>query len=376
MIQKGFVKQKDADSIRANFVKTQEENPKNKTFQVDLQIKNRFEYRDGYGSIPTDETLPTAFINQRSRLNLSYQHGESFKTVFSLQDARVWGSHDPRGLDGTIQLFEGYVEPSITPHFSIRIGRQRIAFDNQRLFAENDWRVNANVHDAINFKYHKGKLNSELIGAFNQAAERVSGTDYTPTELSLTPGNATPSTWTNYKTLAVHYTKYEFSPTYTATSILAADGYQSKTNAENILWRLTYGGRLEYKSGKWYATANSYYQSGRNNNDKTIKAWYLQPEIKYTIPNSTSVCLGTEILSGDNGTVGDVDHNFVPLYGVAHRFNGFMDLFTIFPTDLNSSGLVNPYLFVTKTISPKLEISSNSHLFYTQKTTTTTINKN
>ena len=86
--------------------------------------------------------------------------------------------------------------------------------------------------------------------------------------------------------------------------------------------------------------------------------------------------LGTEIFSGDNGTVDNVDHNFFPLYGVAHRFNGFMDLFTIFPTDLNSSGLVNPYLFVTKTISPKLEISSNSHLFYTQKTTTTTINKN
>ena len=373
LIQKGLVTQKDADSIQANYIKKQP--IKDKSFQVDLQIKNRFEYRDGYGAIPTETSIPAAFINQRSRLNLTYQYGNSFNTVFSIQDTRVWGSHDPKGLDGTIQLFEAYIEPYLTPNLSIRIGRQRIILDNQRLFAENEWRVNGNAHDAINFRYYKGKLSSELIGAFNQASERVSGTDYTPTELSLTPGNATPSTWTNYKTLAVHYTKYEFSPKFTATTIVATDGYQSKTNAEKILWRLTYGGRLEYTSGRWYTTTSGYYQSGRNNTDKTIKAWYVQPEVKYTILNSATVRLGAEIFSGDNGTIGDVDHNFVPLYGVAHRFNGFMDLFTKFPMDLNSSGLVNPYLFVTKTISPKIEISSNSHLFYTQKSFVTTSNE-
>lgn len=375
LITKGLIKQTEADSIRADYAISQQIKPKDKSFQIDLQIKNRFEFRDGYGSIPTTTTVPAAFVNQRSRLSLSYQHGNSFNTVFSLQDVRVWGSHDPRGLDGTIQLFEGYIEPFITPNFSIRIGRQRVALDNQRLFAENDWRVNANAHDAINFRYYKGKWSSELIGAFNQTSEHLFGTDYSPSQLSLTPANATPSTWTNYKTLAVNYIKYEFSPKFIATSILAGDGYQSKTNTEKTVWRFTSGGRLEYTHGNWYATTSGYYQSGKNYNDITIKAWYLQPEIKYTIPNNTIIKLGAEILSGDQGTIGNVDHNFVPLYGVAHRFNGFMDLFTKFPSEINNSGLANPYLFFTKKINSKIEISSNSHLFYTQQTAITTSNQ-
>jgi len=367
LIQKGLVKQNDADSIRADYAIKQQEKPKDKTLSVDLQIRNRFEYRNGYAGLPDQNTVPAAFVNQRSRLNFNYQQGNSFNAVFSIQDARVWGSHDPRGLNGTIQLFEGYIEPFLSPNFSIRIGRQRIMFDNQRLFAENDWRINAGAHDAINFRFYNDKLSTELIGAFNQTAERTFGTEFTPAELSITPASTTPGAWTSYKALAVNYIKYEFTPSTTATTIITADGYQDAISKEKINWRFTYGGRLEYKKDRWYATASGYSQTGRNNVGKTIQAWYIQPELKYTIPENISFRLGAEILSGDNGKVGLIDHNFVPLYGVAHRFNGAMDLFTKFPSDLNNAGLVNPYLFISKSINSKLEISSNNHLFYTQR---------
>lgn len=375
LIQKGLVKQNDADSVRADYAIKQQEKPKDKTVLVDLQIKNRFEVRNGYGSLPDQNTVPAAFVNQRSRLNFNYQHGNSFNAVFSIQDVRIWGSHDPRGLGGTIQLFEGYVEPYLSPNFSIRIGRQRIIYDNQRLFAENEWRVNASAHDAINFRYYKDKLSTELVGAFNQTGERLFGTDFTPAELSITPGSTTPAAWTSYKALAVNYLKYEFTPSTTATTIITADGYQDAINKEKIFWRFTYGGRLEYKKDRWYATASGYAQTGRNNIGKTLDAWYIQPELKYSIPENVSVRLGAELLSGDNGKVGLVDHNFVPLYGVAHRFNGFMDLFTKFPGDLNNAGLFNPYLFISKNINTKLEISSNNHLFYTQKAFVNSFNK-
>ncbi len=367
LIQKGLVKQTEADSIRAEYAIKQQEKPKDKTLIVDLQIKNRFEYRNGYGGLPDQNTVPAAFVNQRSRINFNYQHGNALNAVISLQDARVWGSHDPRGLGGTIQLFEGYVEPYLSPNFSIRIGRQRIMYDNQRLFAENEWRINAGAHDAINFRYSKDKLSTELVGAFNQTGERTFGTDFTPAELSITPGSTTPATWTNYKALVVNYLKYDFTPNTTATTIITADGYQNAVSREKTYWRFTYGGRFEYKKDRWYATASGYVQTGRNNIGKTQDAWYIQPELKYTIPENLSIRLGAEVLSGDNGKVGLVDHNFVPLYGVAHRFNGFMDLFTKFPSDLNNAGLVNPYIFISKNINSKLEISSNNHLFYTQK---------
>jgi nucleoside diphosphate kinase len=366
LIQKGVVKQADADSIRADFAIKQQEKPKDKTLTIDLQLRNRLEVRNGYATIPSENSVASVFVNQRTRLTLNYQHNNMFNSVVSFQDVRVWGMHDPRGLDGTIQLFEGYVEPILSPSFSIRIGRQRIMYDNQRLFAENDWRTNASAHDAINFRYSKNKLTIELVGAFNQANERVFGTDFTPSEPSVTPASASPATWTNYKALGVNYIKYDFSPSVTATTIVASDAYQDAVNKEKMFWRFTYGGRLEYKKENWYATASGYLQSGRNTAGKTIQAWYLQPELKYTQPDNFTIRLGAEILSGD-GAAGEKDHNFVPLYGVAHRFNGFMDLFTKFPGDLNNAGLVNPYLFLIKNITPKLEIGSYNHLFFTQR---------
>jgi hypothetical protein len=367
LIKRGLVKQTEADSLRATLALRQQEKPTNKSLTIDLQMKNRLEYRNGYGNIPADNSSAASFVNQRSRLNIDYKHGNAFNTVLSLQDARVWGSHDPRGLNGTIQLFEGYVEPIISPNFSIRIGRQRIALDNQRLFAENEWRINGASHDAINFRYNKNKLNTELIAAFNQTGERNFGTDYTPAELSITPASSTASSWTNYKALAVHYLKYDFNSNLIGTTIIASDAYQDAVQKEQNYWRFTYGGRLEYNNKKWYATASSYLQTGRNNTGQTIKAWYIQPEIKYNFTANSAIRLGAEIISGDNGKVGQVDHSFVPIYGVAHRFNGFMDLFTKFPNDVNNAGLVNPYLFINKKLTDKIELNSNSHLFYTQR---------
>jgi hypothetical protein len=374
LINKGFLNQKEVDSIRAASVLTKKPIENSKNFTLDLQIKNRLEYRDGYGTIPDLNTNPAAFVNQRSRLNFNYQDAEKLNAVLSIQDTRIWGSKDPRGLNGTIQLFEGYIEPYLTKNLSVRVGRQRIIYDNQRLFAENEWRVNAAAHDAINFRYQSPTFTTELVVGFNQTNERLFGTDFTPTELSNVPSSSTATNWTNYKALAIHYLKYKFNKNTIVTTITAADAYQDASIKEQNYWRLTYGGRLEYVTNHWYATVSGYIQSGRNNSGKTIKAWYVQPEIKYTAPNQYIFRLGAEIFSGNNGTVGDIDHNFVPLYGVAHRFNGSLDFFTRFPSDLNNAGLVNPYFFITKSIGKKVEISSNNHLFYTLQNFITSTN--
>ncbi|MCW2118754.1 alginate export family protein [Flavobacterium sp. 7A] len=375
LVQRKIIKKSEADSLRTMYTAKQADKVKEKTLLVDLQMKNRVEYRNGYGNIPADYSAASTFVNQRSRLTMDYKQDDLFNAVVSLQDARVWGSHDPKGLNGTIQLFEGYVEPSITPSLSVRIGRQRIVYDNQRLFAENDWRVNATSHDAINFRYHKKNLNSELVGAYNQTSERNFGTDFTPAELSITPTSSTASTWTNYKVLAVNYLKYDFNQAVAITTIIAADAYQDAIIKEQNYWRFTYGGRLEFKYKNWYATTNSYLQTGRNNTGKTINAWYIQPEVKYNVVNHYSIRLGAELLSGTKGQSGSVDHSFTPLYGVAHRFNGFMDLFTKFPSDISNVGLVNPYLFINKNLGSKIDLSSQNHLFYTQRNFITNTNQ-
>lgn len=355
LVKRQVVSQADADSLRADYAIKQQDNIKDKSFKIDLEFRPRGEYRDGFQQLPTDTTVGAAFVNQRSRLLFTYEQQNKFIFHTSIQDVRVWGRDDPRSNAGTLQVFEAYAEPFITPNFSIRIGRQKLTFDNQRLFAENDWRVNAGSHEALNFRYNSAKLSSELALAFNQTTERLMGTDYTPVG------------FTNYKTLGVHYIKYKLSENWTLSAINAADGYQDIKVKEKIYQRFTDGGRIEFQKGKLYTTFSGYYQTGKNNTGKNIAAWYVQPEVKFIIPQNLMIRLGAEIFSGDDNSVKNVsDHNFVPLYGVAHRFNGSLELFNTKPKDFGNSGLIDPYLFIIKNIGKKAELRSDFHLFYSQ----------
>ncbi|MBI2270583.1 MAG: alginate export family protein [Bacteroidetes bacterium] len=355
LIKKQVVSQKAADSLRADYAIRQQDSIKDKSFKIDLEFRPRGEYRDGFQQLPTDTTVGAAFVNQRSRLLFTYEQQNKFVFHTSIQDVRVWGRDDPRSNAGTLQVFEAYAEPFITPNFSIRIGRQKLAFDNQRLFAENDWRVNAGSHEALNLRYNSAKLSSELAFAFNQTTERLAGTDFMPVGFS------------NYKTLGVHYIKYRLSDNWALSAVNAADGYQDSEVPEKIYQRFTDGGRIEFAKGGLYTTFIGYYQSGKSNTGKNIAAWYVQPEIKYIIPQKLAVRLGLEIFSGDDNNVKNVsDHNFVPLYGVAHRFNGSLELFNSKPKDFGNAGLINPYLFIIKNIGKKAELRSDFHLFYSQ----------
>jgi len=116
-----------------------------------------------------------------------------------------------------------------------------------------------------------------------------------------------------------------------------------------------------------YGTISAYYQGGENPSGSGLSAWYFQPEMRYTANTGSVVRLGVEYFTGtENNATAKTDHSFVPLYGVAHRFNGSMDLITRFPTDVGGAGLINPYLFLIHPLSKKLDLRADFHTFHSQ----------
>ncbi|CAN5784771.1 hypothetical protein BH10BAC2_BH10BAC2_35850 [soil metagenome] len=339
------------DSLKAATTPPKTQN----SLTIGFEFRTRTEYRYGYRILPTEDTTAAFFTNQRGRLVLDFK-AQKFDFRASLQETRVWGQQDGAAPGIPITFFELYAEPKITDKFSVRLGRQRILYDNQRIFAENDWRAAANAHDAIRLIYNNNRnFTTELIGAYNQSAENNLSTNYKPTNFN------------NYKTLIVNYLNYKPSSHFTITTINTADGYQSSVPSAytTTFMRFTSGGRLDYNSNNWYVTMSGYYQYGKDSSGKKIDAYYLQPEIKY-INTAWTVRLGMEYLSGHNANQPvEKDNNFVPLYGVAHRFMGNMDFFTRFPTDVSSAGLINPYLFIWYQ-KGKIFLRAEHHLFYTQ----------
>lgn len=356
LVEQETISQDKADSLRAEHSIKQQAVLPDKKLRIDAEYRPRAEFRNGYQQLRNDSSSAAYFVNQRFRISANYVFDNRFVIQFSIQDLRVWGQQDPRSTSATLQLFEGWVEPLISNNISIRIGRQKLVYDNQRLFAENDWRLSGAVHDAINFKLRTKKLNSELALAFNQSFERNFGTDYNPSGFST------------YKFLAVNYLRYQPSKYLIITALNSTDGFQKPGNTEKLNFRYTLGGRIEIEYSGIYSTITSYYQGGKNPAGAKLSAWYIQPEIRYTSAAGLIARLGAELFSGnENGTMELTDRSFVPLYGVAHRFNGSMDLITKFPNDVSGAGLINPYLFLIQSISSKFDVRADFHTFHLQQ---------
>lgn len=324
-----------------------------KSFNVGLEFRPRIEYRDGYKQLPNDTSAAAYFGTQRSRLYFTYSQAK-FKFHTSIQDIRVWGQYGQVSTPGSLNVFEAYIESYFTDNLFIRMGRQKIELDNGRIFAAANWNQAGRAHDGINLILKKEKITSELITCFNQTSERVFETDFSPTA------------FTNYKLLNIHYLYAKLHKYVNLTTINAADGYESNTNSRTMYVRGTSGGRVEFNKGKIYLTMNGYYQYGQLQSGKDISAYYLQPEVKIKVKKLTTR-LGAEYMSGDDATkTSAFSKSFVPLYGVAWRFMGNLDYFTSFPSDLKNGGLINPYLFFIYDVNKKLAIRSDVHLFYLQ----------
>ncbi|MGE0561245.1 MAG: alginate export family protein [Flavobacteriales bacterium] len=332
-----------------------------KEFNIDLEFRPRAEYRDGYKQLKNDTTSPSYFVNQRTRLNITYQT-EKFIFHTSLQDIRLYGQSGQFSSNVSIGVFETYVESFLSKIISLRIGRQKLDLDNNRLFSPANWSQQSRAHEGIRLIYKKECLLSELMGAFSQSNENIFNTNYSPVGFN------------NYKILGVHHLKWTANEKITLTTINATDGFEHKTNAKVLYLRTTSGGRIEYKTTNFYVTISGYYQYGSTPNGAKLSAFYIQPEIKYNASEKLTTWLGAEILSGDDATKkSNISNSFEPLYGVAHRFMGSMDYFTSFPKDVKNGGLINPYLFIQYAFNKKFSIKNDAHLFYTQNNV---LNKN
>lgn len=296
--------------------------------------------------------MPELYATQRNRLSINYQ-SQRLRLHASPQEIHVWGKSGRFSRVGHVNFFEAYAEPRLGKNLSVRIGRQALSLDNGRIFSAAPWGQQSRAHEGIRLLY-KRKLESDVTIAFTRPYTRHFDPPYSPVGAH------------NYKYLFVHHLKHRFANQITLTTINAMDVFRRTTADKRFYRRVTNGGRLEYTKGWLYATVNAYYQYGQTASSKKIRAYYVQPEISASA-GRTLLRLGAEILSGSKSTAPtEIYASFVPLYGVAWKFMGNMNLFTRFPADVNEKGLVNPYLFMIYQAGKKLSLRADAHLFYSQ----------
>lgn len=327
----------------------------NAQIEFNAQFMSRAEYRHGFQTLFNNNQKPAVFISQRARLISGYK-AEKFKIHISAQDVRTWGSSSHLSVDtsGSLSLHEGYGEIYFSQNWSLKVGRQEIAYDEDRIFGSLDWAMQARRHDATVIRFKDSLTVLDMGFAFNQDKERSNSTIYN------LPGN--------YKTFQYVYAKRKFNKV-DLSFLFLNNGIQHINNqpggniVTSTVFSQTIGPRFVYKEKDFSIAGNIYYQTGKDAVKKSINAFEASLEASYYFKKKFILTGGGEILSGTSQTdlVNTSNKSFTPLYGTNHRFNGYMDYFYV-GNHANSVGLLDLYLkgmYQAK----KCFVSLNTHFF-------------
>lgn len=321
-------------------------------FILSAELRPRVEYRDGYKRLPDTNSIAAYLVSQRTRLNFYYAHNW-FATKISLQDVRVWGDEPLKKEVPGIGLYEGWAEFKLVDSLFVKVGRQEIIYDNERLFTISNWSQKGITHDAALLKFRKNGWSLDFGAAFNQYRDTTFTTDYSALR-------------DNYKTLNFLWLTKKWEH-FKFSLMGVADGYQAKNTINTTYLRATYGGLFGFNFSDFSSELRGYYQSGQDEKGSFINAYYASADFYYKIKNLMNFQLGGEYTSGKNycdSTNKRVTY-FTNLYGSSHTFNGSMDYFTK-PSDEQYAGLIDIYLFITGKISEKVSARCDLHYFALQ----------
>lgn len=321
---------------------------------VDAELRPRFEYRHGFKTLFPDSEQPAAFVSQRTRLNGAYNI-KNLNFYLSLQDVRVWGDVPQLNITdhNGLSVHQAWGEILFDEYFSVKLGRQEIAYDDHRIFGNVGWAQQARSHDAALLRYNRDNIKVDLGFAFNQDAENIVGSTLT------TPGT--------YKSIQYAWLHKDWK-NFQASFLFLNNGMQfiDVINAANNETRYsqTIGSHMNYKLGAVGIGSNLYYQFGKDIANNKLSAYLLALEANYQPAQFWTLTLGAEIQSGnDNGTSSNGDnHAFTPFYGTNHKFNGLMDYFYV-GNHSNNVGLFDIYAKAKVVFDQKSDLEIALHNF-------------
>lgn len=320
---------------------------------IDAEFRPRTEYRHGFGNLSNDDADAAVFTSQRSRFNVGY-NTDKYDFYLSLQDVRVWGDASQLSENGfSLAVHQAWSNVNLSEAFSIKLGRQEIAYDDQRFLGNVGWAQQARAHDALLLKYAKDGVKLDLGFAFNQDGPGSEGTLYTVPR--------------NYKTIQYLWANKSWD-NFTGSLLIFNNGLQyipELGDDSDTYFTQTFGTHLKYNvNSSLKLTGNFYFQTGKDRGNRDVSAHLLGVEANYKAENSKlNYGLGFEMQSG---TAYDADpsenNSFTPFYGTNHKFNGLMDYFYV-GNHGNSVGLVDIYAKVGVKLKDKSNLTAIVHQF-------------
>lgn len=293
---------------------------------ISADLRARYELRNGYNTLKPDSASIANFISQRTRVTIEY-NSDKIKLKISPQNVRVWGDVNVSSKnDNNTSLHEAYAEAIFNPNISIQLGRQELSYDNERIFGATDWAMQGKSHDALLFKFVVDSIHKIHVGvAYNAMGESNFRQNYSIPQ---------------YKTL--QYIWYHGDFKNINLSVLALNNGMPylNNNKEKVAFSQTIGATSTYSKKKFNANVEAYVQTGKIATNKVL-SYYASANLDYQWIKKLKTSIGVAYMSGkSNNDNSSTIKSFNPLYGTAHKFNGFMDYFYV-GNHINTVGLID-----------------------------------
>ncbi len=319
------------------------------TFNLSAEIRPRFEYRHGYGTLIGDNQNPATFVSQRTRLSFGFTN-DKLSLYTSIQNINTWGdvSTTSNSSKNGLGIHEAWVHYQVTPKLSFRFGRQVLKYDDERIFGKVGWAQAERSHDALLTSFKPSATQQVDLGlALNANGESKFQEPY--------PIN-------QYKNMQYVWYHGGFKDFELSLLALNLGNPYTADSVQKVAYSQTFGTRLTYVKNRWKTDASVYVQTGKLATT-SLSAFYAAGSVRRDLTDKFSLGVGTEYLSGtDQGYTDKELHSFNPWFGTNHKFNGWMDYFYV-GNFINSVGLIDVYAQLQYKPVDKWTFNLNPHFF-------------
>jgi hypothetical protein len=327
---------------------------------INGEIRTKTMLIDGYRQLLNQNQHAYGVTVQRSRLSFDYMK-DNMSFGFSLQDIRNWGQDAVSANNTNIGIFEAWAKYNLTKQFAVKIGRQQLKYDDERLINASNWTDQGVAHDILVLQY-----DNKDIATRTDVGLAMNNNSGFPNYLS-------DYTVKNYKYLGYVWINKLLLDKKLGLSLMSImDVNQSAGNPNHLESRYTMGPNVNYTDDRIKFNAAFYYQAGKTIDGKSIYAYFYSAKLGYKFIKALELTAGFDHYSGtdykDTTLAKTKTTTFDKISGSTHTFLGYMDYFTGNGSDITKGAGINDlFLRGSYDFKEKHNVELTYHWFYLDK---------
>lgn len=288
--------------------------PADTTYTIEVQMRPRAEWRDGYRIVNAPDERGTLLLQQRSRVGLTASFPR-WEAKVGLQEVRSVDGAFPGPEGSVIGTYEAWGAWKASDRTRVIIGRQAVQFDDERIVGALDWAQTGRFLDAVRLNHGSALGRTSVVYAWD------------------IPGNSTRTmlhhVWEGrgHRIAALAYDRARYTPGF------------------GITWReQTLGLNWKHQAGRHWAFGVE--ADAQANTDRPLSdgaGSLLSAEVHYLDGGMGRTTAGLVRLSGG-------ENRFDASLGTNHAHYGWMDHFYV---GANTDGLLQARLGHVRPIGPE-----------------------